>query len=263
MLTEDKKALKKNIQQTRNKVRFKLDIKENHQTALNENDQEETVEQSDVLLLSQALFTPNCTVESVQSRVKCKNTSFSNNSDRSRYDKQLKQMSEKKRLFVQMLTLPLSSQTTSVINAFKVDENSVPIFRVHLEFSQNSHHQTNSIKSFKYDTNTCVKDVINCLKEKLQIRFIEHFGLVLRPVSVECQNEYENQDKSIKNCHLANEFILLDEMCPLYKISQVYNLDPDRTYECLFRFLFVPSNYENLIEYDLNSFNYLYEQVGL
>jgi hypothetical protein len=260
LLTEDKKALKKNIQQTRNKVRFKLDVKD---STVNVDEQEESVEQSDVLFLSQALFSPNCAVESMQSRVKGKSPMLSNNSDRSRFEKQAKLMSEKKRIFIQMLTLPLVSEIASGISAFKIDENSVPIFRVHLEFTPNSHHATNSIKSFKYDTNTCVKDVINCLKEKLQIRFSEHFGLVLRPVSLDCQNVYENQDKSVKRCCLANEFILLDEMCPLYKISEVYNLDSNQTYECLFRFLFIPANYDNLIEHDLNSFNYLYEQVSL
>ena len=36
------------------------------------------------------------------------------------------------------------------------------------------------VKSFKYDQNTCVKDVLNCLKDKLCINYINFYGLVLK-----------------------------------------------------------------------------------
>jgi hypothetical protein len=117
----------------------------------------------------------------------------------------------------------------------------ISILRVFLE------NQT--IKSFKYDKNTCVRDVLSCLKDKLNIKFIEYFGLVIK--------------LNIDN--YVSKFIPLDESRPLYKICDVFN-DVEETlnetnYQCLFRFMFIPSNYNFLIQNDENSFNYLYEQV--
>jgi hypothetical protein len=117
----------------------------------------------------------------------------------------------------------------------------ISVLRVFLE------NQT--IKSFKYDKNTCVRDVLSCLKDKLNIKFIEYFGLVIK--------------LNIDN--YVSKFIPLDESRPLYKICDVFN-DVEETlnetnYQCLFRFMFIPSNYNFLIQNDENSFNYLYEQV--
>jgi hypothetical protein len=129
-------------------------------------------------------------------------------------------------------------------------ENNANILKVHLE------NQT--IKSFKYDQNTTVKDVLNCLKEKLNLNFIEYFGLCIR----------------VNNEKYISKYILLDETRPLYKLNEVVysvtsfdtNNNSDQTnttYQCLFRFIFTPSSYQFLMKYDENSFNYLYEQVIL
>ncbi len=117
----------------------------------------------------------------------------------------------------------------------------ISVLRVFLE------NQT--IKSFRYDKNTCVRDVLNCLKDKLKIKFIEYFGLVVK-LNVE---------------NYVSKFIPLDETRPLYRICDVFsdveeNLN-DSNYQCMFRFMFIPSNYNFLIQNDENSFNYLYEQV--
>ena len=40
--------------------------------------------------------------------------------------------------------------------------------------------ENQTIKSFKYDKNTCVRDVLVCLRDKLNIKFIEYFGLVVK-----------------------------------------------------------------------------------
>ncbi len=125
-------------------------------------------------------------------------------------------------------------------------ETSTNILKVHLE------NQT--IKSFKYDQNTTVKDVLNCLKEKLNLNFIEYFGLCIR----------------LNNEKYISKYILLDETRPLYKLNELvysvtsFDTNNDHTnlsYQCLFRFIFTPSSYQFLMRNDENSFSYLYEQV--
>lgn len=113
-----------------------------------------------------------------------------------------------------------------------------PILRVHLE------NQT--IKSFKYDKNTCVRDVLNCLKEKLAINYIENYALVLR----------------LNNHNCVSSFVLLEETRHLCKLNEQYGCG-DSNYHCMFRYLFMPSSYQYLIINDENSFDYLYEQVQL
>ena len=145
----------------------------------------------------------------------------------------------------------------------------IQILKVHLE--------NNTVKSFKFDKNTCVRDVLASLNCKLNINLIEYFGLVVKL----------NGENSI------SKLIFLDENLHLYKINQIYGckkqsksllancdelneeIDDDETasetnirssdngYDCLFRFIFIPSNYENLLAFDPNAFNYLYEQVKI
>lgn len=165
------------------------------------------------------------------------------------------------------------------------------IFKVYLE---NKH-----VKSFKYDRNTQVKDVLCCLKDKLAINNIEYFGLVLKPLN----------DNSISKFKLLNEIQLLHEVHELYlsndetdndnqdendsddessqgdfdpngnndqdddntpdedqsneqrKKARKYSKANEPTFVCLFRFVFIPSDFHSLKLNDPNAFNYLYKQV--
>ena len=103
--------------------------------------------------------------------------------------------------------------------------------------------ENQGVKSFKYDSNTCVRDVLICLKEKLFLNFIEYFGLVIR------SNE--------KNC--VSNFVLLEETRHLHNIREQFGHE-EASFQCMLRFVFVPANFEALIQNDENAFNYLYEQ---
>lgn len=140
--------------------------------------------------------------------------------------------------------------------------NRIGILKVYLE--------NKSTKTFKYDSATCVRDVLTSLKARLDLKLIEHFGLVIK-------NKGENA---------VSKLIFLDENLLLYKIDEYYekkcptkskkqNSDCHETdssaendnettsdYDCLFRFVFIPTSYENLLSQDINAFNYLYEQVS-
>lgn len=112
-------------------------------------------------------------------------------------------------------------------------ENSECILKVNLE-NQN-------VKSFKYDQNTTVKDVLQCLKEKLSIKTIDYFGIVVR-----LPNEYD----------CVSKYILIDEMQYLFTLREKFG----KNFICMLRFVFIPSNYRDLIANDMNAFKYLYEQ---
>ena len=135
------------------------------------------------------------------------------------------------------------------------DSRSLMILKVHMENNR-------GFKSFKYDRSTCVRDVLNCLKEKLAVNFVDCYGLVIK--------------SSGQNC--VSSFVLLEETRHLYTIREQYgkwhdgddddddDVDDDggdANFQCLLRFIFVPSSYDNLVYNDENSFDYLYEQVKL
>lgn len=119
------------------------------------------------------------------------------------------------------------------MNLILENESMNTIFKVYLE--------NQVVKSFKYDKNTTVKDVLLCLKDKLSIRIIDYFGLVVRLANdIDCVSKY----------------ILIDETQHLYKIRERFG---DKMI-CMLRFVFVPNNYRDLIANDENAFKYLFEQ---
>ncbi len=127
-----------------------------------------------------------------------------------------------------------NEQKTKSCNLPTANESDDSILKVYLE--------NQVVKSFKYDQNTCVKDVLNCLKDKLCINYINFYGLVLK----------------LNNHNCVSSFIVLEETRQLCKLKEQYG--NDLNYLCMFRFLFVPSNYQFIISNDEISFNYLYEQ---
>ncbi|XP_045418417.1 FERM and PDZ domain-containing protein 1 [Lemur catta] len=94
-------------------------------------------------------------------------------------------------------------------------------------------------KAFKFDANTTVKDIILTVKEKLSIRSIEYFALVL-------EEQY-----SVSQLHLLHE----EEL-----IQQVVEREESHDYRCLFRVCFVPKDPLDLLKEDPVAFEYLYLQ---
>ncbi|KAJ1531887.1 hypothetical protein ONE63_000535 [Megalurothrips usitatus] len=96
-------------------------------------------------------------------------------------------------------------------------------------------------KSFKYDAQTTVRDVVTSLQLKLCLKATDHFALTVEHV------------KSLRR----NKLTLLDPDEPLSKIAArpgAHNL------RCLFRVAFVPKDACQLAQRDLTAFEYLYLQ---
>ncbi|CAC5423068.1 FERM and PDZ domain-containing protein 4,FERM and PDZ domain-containing protein 3,FERM and PDZ domain-containing protein 1 [Mytilus coruscus] len=96
-------------------------------------------------------------------------------------------------------------------------------------------------KSFKYDNKTTVKDVVYSLQEKLSIKKIQHFNLVLL---------------NIKS-HMPNRVTLLQEHETLAEIASKPGA---RHFRCLFRVMFVPRDPYDLLKEDPVAFEYFYLQ---
>ncbi|XP_062938697.1 FERM and PDZ domain-containing protein 1 [Cynocephalus volans] len=94
-------------------------------------------------------------------------------------------------------------------------------------------------KAFKFEANTTVKDIILTVKEKLSIRSIEYFALVL-------EEQY-----SVSRLHLLHE----EEL-----IQQVVEREESHDSRCLFRVCFVPKDPLDLLKEDPVAFEYLYLQ---
>ncbi|KAG7256883.1 hypothetical protein CRUP_028126 [Coryphaenoides rupestris] len=96
------------------------------------------------------------------------------------------------------------------------------VLKVYLENGQT--------KSFKFDNNTSIKDVISTLQEKLSIKSIEHFSLML---------EHRAEGS-------ASKLMLLHEQ--------------EMLAQCFFRISFVPKDPVELLRRDAVAFEYLYVQ---
>nr|XP_034996925.1 FERM and PDZ domain-containing protein 1 isoform X2 [Zootoca vivipara] len=105
------------------------------------------------------------------------------------------------------------------------------VLKVYLENGQT--------KAFKFDSSTTVKDIILTLKEKLSIRSIGYFALVLE--------EHYN----VLKMYLLHE----DEL-----IGQVVQRKESHDYRCLFRICFIPRDPLDLLQQDPVAFEYLYLQ---
>ncbi|XP_068570657.1 FERM and PDZ domain-containing protein 3 isoform X1 [Cebidichthys violaceus] len=101
--------------------------------------------------------------------------------------------------------------------------------------------ENGQIKSFTFDSRTTVRDVISSLQDRLSLRYIEHFALVLEAGGLD-----QNQ-----------RLHLLQENQPLTHVVH-------RTYfqgmKCLFRICFFPKDPADLLRRDPAAFEYLYIQ---
>ncbi|KAM9486775.1 FERM and PDZ domain-containing protein 4-like [Clarias gariepinus] len=107
------------------------------------------------------------------------------------------------------------------------------VLKVYLENGQT--------KSFKFDSNTSIKDVLLTLQEKLSIKCIEHFSLML-------EQKMENSNTKL---------VLLHEQDTLSRVTQQPGSHKMR---CLFRIAFVPRDPVDLLRRDPVTFEYLYVQ---
>ena len=212
LLTEDKKAIKKK-HNSKNKVRFKLEKSLQSSCSESNYNQLSDVDDSNELILRiSEKKQSSIDSDSSQSLEKCGEILFESIQRDDYFDAMGANQYLKNRTFIEQKNY---------------------ILHVILE--------NKTVKSFKYDFNTCVRDVLSCLKEKLDLKQIEHFGLVLK----------------LKQHKYAANYIILDETYHLYKIEEKH-----KDFECLLRFLFIPVSFENLLFKDLNSFNYLFIQVN-
>ncbi|KAM6299948.1 FERM and PDZ domain-containing protein 3 [Aegotheles albertisi] len=101
--------------------------------------------------------------------------------------------------------------------------------------------ENGQIKSFTFDGRTTVKDVMVTLQDRLSLRHIEHFALVL---------EYSSPEQS-------HQFLLLQDKQPLAHVVQRTHYHGMR---CLFRVSFFPKDPVELLRRDPAAFEYLYIQ---
>uniref|UniRef100_A0A672IQW6 FERM and PDZ domain containing 4 n=1 Tax=Salarias fasciatus TaxID=181472 RepID=A0A672IQW6_SALFA len=107
------------------------------------------------------------------------------------------------------------------------------VLKVYLENGQT--------KSFRFDSSTSIKEVILTLQEKLSIKCIEHFSLVLEQ---SCEGE-------------GSRLLLLHEQEMLTQVTQRPGSDKMK---CFFRISFVPRDPVELLRRDAVAFEYLYVQ---
>uniref|UniRef100_A0A4W3I3W6 FERM and PDZ domain-containing protein 4 n=1 Tax=Callorhinchus milii TaxID=7868 RepID=A0A4W3I3W6_CALMI len=107
------------------------------------------------------------------------------------------------------------------------------VLKVYLENGQT--------KSFRFDSSTTMKDVIMTLQEKLSIKCIEHFSLML-----EQRTEGD-----------VTKLLLLHDQETLTQVTQ---RPGSHKMKCLFRISFVPKDPIDLLRRDAVAFEYLYVQ---
>uniref|UniRef100_A0AAY5EGU5 FERM and PDZ domain containing 4 n=1 Tax=Electrophorus electricus TaxID=8005 RepID=A0AAY5EGU5_ELEEL len=107
------------------------------------------------------------------------------------------------------------------------------VLKVYLENGQT--------KSFRFDCNTSIKDVLLTLQEKLSIRSIEHFSLML---------EHKAEGSGTR-------MVLLHEQ---EMLTQVTQRPGTHKMKCFFRIAFVPKDPLDLLRRDPVAFEYLYVQ---
>ncbi|XP_072295718.1 uncharacterized protein frmpd1b isoform X2 [Eucyclogobius newberryi] len=105
------------------------------------------------------------------------------------------------------------------------------VLKVYLENGQT--------KAFKFDNTTTVKDIVLTLKDKLSIRAIEYFSLLLE------------QQYSITKLLLLHE----DEL-----VQKVVQKKDTHDYRCLFRVCFIPRDPMDLLQEDTAAFEYFFLQ---
>ncbi|XP_038057083.1 uncharacterized protein LOC119728774 isoform X2 [Patiria miniata] len=108
------------------------------------------------------------------------------------------------------------------------------VLKVYLENGQT--------KSFKYDNKTSVKEVLRNLKEKLALKSMEHFSLVVQ---------------NMEDLQCSNKFTILQEDETLIQIA---SRPGSQNWKCLLRVTFAPQDAYDLLSKDPKAFDYFYMQ---
>lgn len=240
LLTEDRKAFKKSISKNKNKVRFSLDTKTleipSKEVANDQEDEEkDQTEDSSPILTSKDFRT---TLEgTIDLDEKIIGEDIMGQESDLNSDTASPEVPEMAPIANTEFTIDSEEPEAEVEVEVEVSKPSAspPILKVYLENNQ-------GFKSFKYDQNTCVRDVLICLKEKLNLDLIDCYGLVVR----------------LGNQSSVSSFVMLEETRQLYKIKEQYGSDAQ--FQCMLRYVFVPSNFDELLSNNEHSLNYLYEQ---
>ncbi|XP_047658537.1 FERM and PDZ domain-containing protein 3 isoform X5 [Tachysurus fulvidraco] len=101
--------------------------------------------------------------------------------------------------------------------------------------------ENGQIKSFTFDSRTTVRDVISSLQDRLSLRYIEHFALVLESGGLD---------------HKQRLHFLQDSQ----PLSHVVHRTYFQGMRCLFRICFFPKDPADLLRRDPAAFEYLYIQ---
>ncbi len=244
LLTEDKKAFKKSISKNKNKVRFCFD--DNTMEIPAKDGEEENKEDEDQ---SSPLLTAKDFHSNLEGTIDLDANDVENDGESTAtedMDQESDLTSDINQEVLPEKNIPSDKQLPAISNQINPETEvlnptpkspSLPILKVYLENNL-------GYKSFKYDQNTCVRDVLICLKEKLKLDLIDCYGLVIR----------------MNNQSSLSSFVLLEETRQLYKIRDQYG--SDNSFQCMFRYVFIPSTFDELLSDNESSFNYLYEQVN-
>jgi len=244
LLTEDKKAFKKSISKNKNKVRFCFD--DNTMEIPAKDGEEENKEDEDQ---SSPLLTAKDFHSNLEGTIDLDANDVENDGESTAtedMDQESDLTSDINQEVLLEKNIPSDKQLPAISNQINPETEvlnptpkspSLPILKVYLENNL-------GYKSFKYDQNTCVRDVLICLKEKLKLDLIDCYGLVIR----------------MNNQSSLSSFVLLEETRQLYKIRDQYG--SDNSFQCMFRYVFIPSTFDELLSDNESSFNYLYEQVN-
>ncbi|XP_063955246.1 uncharacterized protein LOC129261306 [Lytechinus pictus] len=127
------------------------------------------------------------------------------------------------------------------VNTFPSSTPKMPPSLVYLPNVLKVYLENGQTKSFKYDDSTTVKEVLVNLKEKLGLKSLEYFSLVVEDVRVLSQHK----------------FIILQEHEALRQIAE---RPGSQNWKCHLRITYIPCDAYDLLNEDTQAFEYFYQQ---
>ncbi|XP_030837006.1 uncharacterized protein LOC764891 [Strongylocentrotus purpuratus] len=127
------------------------------------------------------------------------------------------------------------------VNTFPSNAPKMPPSLVYLPNVLKVYLENGQTKSFKYDDSTTVKEVLVNLKEKLGLKCLEYFSLVVEDVRVPSQHK----------------FIILQEQESLRQIAE---RPGSQNWKCHLRITYIPFDAYDLLNEDAQAFDYFYQQ---
>ncbi|XP_072171648.1 uncharacterized protein [Diadema setosum] len=127
------------------------------------------------------------------------------------------------------------------VNTFPSNSPKIPPSLVYLPNVLKVYLENGQTKSFKYDNDTTVKEVLENLRDKLDLKCLEYFSLVVGDVRIPSQHK----------------FIILQEHEAL---RQIADRPGSQNWKCMLRVTYVPCDAYDLHTEDPNAFEYFYQQ---